>query len=108
MRIRNLLIFTVVALAVALLVNSRPIPAAAAGPLRIAVIMPSSTTDMAFSQSMFDALKTVQKQMGGESAMTIAYTDNMFRPPTPRPPSAITPAAVTTSLLPIARCTNPR
>src|ERR1700687_4569545 len=80
MRTRNLLIVAIVALAVALLVASRPIPAVAAGPLRIAVIMPSSTADMAFSQAMFDALKAVQKEMGGETAVTIAYSDNMFRP----------------------------
>jgi len=81
MRIRNLSILTVVALTVALLFVSYPTPAAAAGPLRIAVIMPSSTTDMAFSQAMFDALKTVQKEMGGESAVKIVYSESMFRTP---------------------------
>jgi basic membrane protein A len=77
MRIRSFSIRVIVALAVALLVA---IPAIAA-PLRIAVIMPSATTDMAFSQAMFDALKSVQKEMGGESAIKIAYTESMFRPP---------------------------
>jgi len=81
MRIRNLSILAIIALAVALLSVSRPTPAAAAGPLRIAIIMPSSTTDMAFSQAMFDALKSVQKEMGGESAVKIAYTESLFRPP---------------------------
>jgi basic membrane protein A len=81
MRIRNLSILAIVALAVALLVALRPTPAVAAGPLRIAVIMPSSSFDMAFSQSMFDALKTVQKEMGGEAVVKIAYSDNMFKPP---------------------------
>ena len=81
MRIRSLLILAIVAFAIALLVVSHPAPAVAAGPLRIAIIMPSATTDMAFSQSMFDALKTVQKEMGGESAMKIAYTENMFKVP---------------------------
>ena len=40
----------------------------AAKPVRIAVVMPSATTDMAFSQSMFSALKAVQAEMGGESS----------------------------------------
>jgi len=54
---------------------------AAAAPFRIAVIMPSATTDMAFSQSMWSALLAVQKEMGGESALQIKYTDNMYNVP---------------------------
>ena len=54
---------------------------AAAKPLRIAVVMPSATTDMAFSQSMFSALKAIQTEMGGESAMEIKYSENMFKVP---------------------------
>jgi basic membrane protein A and related proteins len=50
-------------------------------PVRIAVIMPSATTDMAFSQSMFSALKAIQAEMGGESAMEIKYSENMFKVP---------------------------
>jgi basic membrane protein A len=50
-------------------------------PIRVAVVMPSSTTDMAFSQSMFSALKAVQAEMGGESAMEIVYSENMFNVP---------------------------
>jgi basic membrane protein A len=50
-------------------------------PIRIAVIMPSATTDMAFSQSMFSALKAVQAEMGGEAAMEIKYSENMFKVP---------------------------
>jgi basic membrane protein A len=49
--------------------------------VRIAVIMPSATNDMAFSQSMYGALLQVQKDMGGPSALEIAYTDNMFQVP---------------------------
>ncbi len=49
--------------------------------IKVAVIMPSATTDMAFSQSMWSALQSVQKDMGGESAMQIAYTDNLFNVP---------------------------
>lgn len=56
-------------------------PAPAAKPVRVAVIMPSSITDMAFSQSMYSALVAVQKEMGGESAMEIKYSENMFKVP---------------------------
>ncbi len=56
-------------------------PAAPAKPFRIAVIMPSATTDMAFSQSMFSALKAVQAEMGGESALELKYSENMFKVP---------------------------
>jgi basic membrane lipoprotein Med (substrate-binding protein (PBP1-ABC) superfamily) len=54
---------------------------AAAKPIRVAVVMPSATTDMAFSQSMFSALKAVQAEMGGEKAMEIKYSENMFKVP---------------------------
>ncbi len=53
-------------------------PASAAKPLRIAVVMPSSTTDMAFSQSMWQALQTIQKEMGGSSALELKYSENLF------------------------------
>jgi len=56
-------------------------PAASTKPIRVAVVMPSSTTDMAFSQSMYSALVTVQKEMGGEAAMEIKYSENMFKVP---------------------------
>ncbi|MGA2488610.1 MAG: BMP family protein [Anaerolineales bacterium] len=48
---------------------------------RIAVIMPSATTDLAFSQSMWSALKKIQADMGGPTALEIAYTDNLFNVP---------------------------
>ena len=48
-------------------------------PFRIAIVLPSSTTDIAWSQSMFDSLKVVQAEMGGEDALKIAYSEGMFR-----------------------------
>ena len=45
---------------------------------RVAVVMPSSINDLAFSQSMYDALLTIQSEMGGEEAMEIVYSDGMF------------------------------
>ncbi len=49
-----------------------------AEPFKVAIIMPSSITDLAFSQSMYDALVAVQAEMGGESAMEIVYSEGMF------------------------------
>jgi basic membrane protein A len=53
-------------------------PAAPAETFKVAIIMPSSITDLAFSQSMFDALLAVQAEMGGEEAMEIVYSEGMF------------------------------
>ena len=77
----NIRSFKIFALAMALLATTFSVSAAHAAPLRIAIVMPSSTTDMAFSQSMYSALKTIQKEMGGESALQIAYSENMFKVP---------------------------
>ncbi|HKJ85986.1 MAG TPA: BMP family protein [Spirochaetia bacterium] len=48
------------------------------GPFRIAVVMPSATTDTAFSQSMWSALVAVQEDMGGDDAVELVYSENMF------------------------------
>jgi basic membrane protein A len=48
------------------------------GPLRVAVVMPSSTTDLAWSQAIYQGLLEVQAILGGEAAMEIAYTEGMF------------------------------
>ena len=48
------------------------------GPFRVAVVMPSAITDLAFSQSMYDALVVVQEGMGGEAGMELVYSENMF------------------------------
>ena len=47
------------------------------GPFQIAVVMPSSINDLAFSQSMYDSLIKVQEEMGGEEAMEFVYSDGM-------------------------------
>ena len=52
-----------------------------AAPFRIAVVMPSATSDMAFSQSMWSALLAIQKDMGGESALQLKYSENMYKVP---------------------------
>ena len=47
------------------------------GPFRVAVVMPSPINDLAFSQSMYDALVVIQNEMGEEN-FEIAYSDSMF------------------------------
>jgi basic membrane protein A len=49
-----------------------------AGVLRVAAIMPSTINDLAFSQSMYDALVEIQEEMGGEEKMELVYSENMF------------------------------
>jgi basic membrane protein A len=45
---------------------------------RVAVIMPSTINDLAFSQSMYEALKQIQEEMGGPDKMELVYSENMF------------------------------
>jgi basic membrane lipoprotein Med (substrate-binding protein (PBP1-ABC) superfamily) len=45
---------------------------------RVAVVMPSAINDLAFSQSMYDALLRIQTEMGGPDAFEIVYSENMF------------------------------
>jgi basic membrane protein A len=53
----------------------------AAEKFRVAVVMPSAINDMAFSQSMYNALKAVQAEMGGEANFELKYSENMFKVP---------------------------
>ncbi|MCA9922596.1 MAG: BMP family ABC transporter substrate-binding protein, partial [Anaerolineales bacterium] len=46
-------------------------------PVRIAVVMPSTTTDLAWSQSIYDSLVQLQSHYGEEN-FEIAFTENMF------------------------------
>ncbi|MBP7998113.1 MAG: BMP family protein [Chloroflexi bacterium] len=47
------------------------------GVFKVAVIMPSATNDLAFSQSMFDALTEIQTEMGAEN-FEFVFADNSF------------------------------
>lgn len=49
----------------------------AMGPFRVAVVMPSATNDLAFSQSMFDALTEIENEMGSEN-FEFAFSESMF------------------------------
>ncbi len=44
---------------------------------RVAVVMPSAINDLAFSQSMHDALNAIQDEMGADN-FEFAYSDGMF------------------------------
>ena len=46
--------------------------------IRIAVVMPSTITDLAWSQALYDALVRIQESAGGPEMVEIAYTENMF------------------------------
>lgn len=52
--------------------------AAVAKPFKVAVIMPSLINDLAFSQSMYDALILIQNEMGADK-FEFVYSDNMFK-----------------------------
>lgn len=47
------------------------------GVFKVAVIMPSATNDLAFSQSMYDALTAIQEEMGAEN-FEFVFADNSF------------------------------
>jgi basic membrane protein A len=56
-------------------VTEPPVPAE---PFRVAVVMPSAINDLAFSQSMYDALVRIQEEMGGPEAFEFVYSEGMF------------------------------
>ena len=80
MKTRQMLI-AVVLIAVLLSACGGTAAPAATSKFRVAVIMPSAITDMAFSQSMFQALKAMQAKAGGEANFEIKYSENMFKVP---------------------------
>jgi basic membrane protein A len=45
---------------------------------RVAIVMPSSINDLAFSQSMYDGLMKIQTEMGGAEKFEVVYSENMF------------------------------
>ena len=49
--------------------------------LRVGLVMPSSITDLTWGQAMFDSLFRVQQEVGGDQAMEISISQEMFRVP---------------------------
>jgi basic membrane protein A len=47
-------------------------------PVRIAIVMPSPTTDLAWSQAIYDATVRIQEKAGGEDMVEIAFSESMF------------------------------
>ncbi len=47
-------------------------------PFRVAVVTPSAINDLAFSQSIYDAMVKLQGMMGGPTEMEFVVTDGMF------------------------------
>ncbi len=55
-------------------------PPAPAEKLLVAAVLPSTTEDLGWSQSLVEGLLKVQEEMGGEESMEIAFTENMWNP----------------------------
>jgi len=53
-------------------------PAAPAEKFRVALVLPSPITDMAWGESIYDSLVRLQDELGGKDAMEIAYSEGMF------------------------------
>ena len=72
--------FLTLMLAIAIVLSACGAPAtpAPAEKFRVAVVMPSAINDLAFSQSMYDALVRVQKDMGGPETFEFVYSEGMF------------------------------
>lgn len=47
------------------------------GPFQVAVVMPSAINDLAFSQSMYDALKAMENKMGAEN-FKFVFSEGIF------------------------------
>jgi len=79
---KKLATFLTVVLAASLALGACAAPAtatpAATEPFRVAVVMPSAINDLAFSQSMYDALVRVQEEMGGSASFELVHSDGMF------------------------------
>ena len=82
MKIRTTLILLVVVATLLAACGGAAAPAAQTGDkFKVAVVMPSAINDVAFSQSMYQALKSLQAEMGGEDKFEIKYSENMFKVP---------------------------
>jgi len=82
MKTRTTLILLVVVATLLAACGGTTAPAAqTGGKFRTAVVMPSAINDVAFSQSMYQALKSLQAEMGGEANFELKYSENMFKVP---------------------------
>lgn len=72
------LLTLVLALSLVLSACGAPATTAPTAKFRVAVVMPSAINDLAFSQSMYDALVRIQTEMGGPEKFDFVYSENMF------------------------------
>ncbi len=72
-----ILVFTLVLSACGPAATQAPVPQASGEKFRVAVVTPSAINDLAFSQSMYDALVRVQNEMGAEN-FEFVYSESMF------------------------------
>jgi basic membrane protein A len=78
---KGLVLIVLLALLLGACVPPTPVQAPAAEEdelFRVAVIMPSTINDLAFSQSMYGALLAIQEEMGGPEKMELVYSESMF------------------------------
>lgn len=71
-------LFVLIALMIGACAPAAEAPAESGKVFRVAVIMPSAINDLAFSQSMYQALVQMQTEMGGPEKMELVYSENMF------------------------------
>jgi basic membrane lipoprotein Med (substrate-binding protein (PBP1-ABC) superfamily) len=71
-------LFVLIALMIGACAPAVEAPAESGKVFRVAVIMPSAINDLAFSQSMYQALVQMQTEMGGPEKMELVYSENMF------------------------------
>jgi basic membrane protein A len=83
MKSRVILSCLLITVALVLLGCGAAAPGGGAAPatFKVAIVMPSPITDAAFSQSMYEAVLAVQKEMGGDSKLKIVYSENQFNVP---------------------------
>ena len=58
---------------------------------RVAIVMPSSINDLAFSQSMYDALMKIQTEMGGPEKFEIVSGSSPGRHDDANPVTSVSP-----------------
>ncbi|MCL4879969.1 MAG: BMP family protein [Anaerolineae bacterium] len=71
------LLFILPVLAAMVVALAMPVATAQDEPFSVAAVAPSATNDLAFSQSMFDALTAVQEEMG-EDAFEFTFIEGQF------------------------------
>lgn len=75
--LKNKSLYVVLTISLLLIVGLVPV-SAQDEVFRVAAVAPSATNDLAFSQSMYDALLTIQAEMGGEDNFEFVFQEGTF------------------------------